>query len=261
MVENVSKLAEGMDPNVPDYLVELPRWAVWRMESGAKIPYRVGGGRASTTNPAHWGELECARSALASGSFSGLAFAFFKEDGLVGIDLDDSLDPDGLPKAEFRGMLERFGDTYMEVSPSGHGLKMWARGALPANLPKVIVGSGGIEMYNHSRYFAFTGRRFRSAPLQVENHAADILYLYEHLTENRKHTWPLQPLQGGRIPYGKQHSTLVSIAGTLLARRVCEEAIEACLQLINEKQCERPGPPANIRRLVQSTRKWAGGAA
>ena len=81
------------------------------------------------------------------------------------------------------------------------------------------------------------------------------------LTKNRQHTWPLQPLQGGRIPYGKQHSTLVSIAGTLRARRVCEEAIEACLQLINEKQCERPGPPAEDRRIVQSSRRWAGGAA
>ena len=50
-------------------------------------------------------------------------------------------------------MLERFADTYIEVSPSGQGLKMWARGALPANLPKVVVGSGGIEMYDRSRYF------------------------------------------------------------------------------------------------------------
>ena len=84
-----------MNVIIPDDLAELPRWGVWRMETGAKVPYRAAGGGASSTNPLHWGELDSARAALASGSFSGLAFAFFKEDGIVGIDLDDSLYSDG----------------------------------------------------------------------------------------------------------------------------------------------------------------------
>src|ERR1022692_3499389 len=197
-------LERAMNPIVPDDLAELPRWAVWRMESSAKIPYRVGGGRASTTNPIHWGELDCARAALASRSFSGLAFAFFQEDGLVGIDLDDSLDAVENPKAGFRGMVQRFAYTYTEVSPSGHGLKIWVRGALPANMPKVKVESGGVEMYDHSRYFTFTGRRYRGAPLQVEDHAEDVLSLYKHLTVDKSKAWSVQPLQGGRIPYGQQ---------------------------------------------------------
>jgi hypothetical protein len=149
----------------------------------------------------------------------------------------------------------------MEISPSSRGLKLWARGELPANMPKVRVEGGGVELYDHARYFTFTGRRFRGAPLQVEDHAADVLRLYEHLTKGKTKTWPLQPLQGGRIPYGQQHSTLVSIAGTLRARRVCEEAIEACLQMVNARQCERPGQPVDISRIVRSTRRWAGGAA
>jgi primase-polymerase (primpol)-like protein len=114
---------------IPDDLAELPRWAVWRMEGSAKIPYRVcNDGRASSTNPLHWGDIDDARASLATGSFSGLAFAFFKEDGLVGIDLDDSIDGNEIPKPAFRGMVERFADTYIEISPSGHGLKMWVRG-------------------------------------------------------------------------------------------------------------------------------------
>jgi hypothetical protein len=248
-------------PKVPDDLAELDRWAVWRMEDGAKIPYRASGRRASSTNPLHWGALESARAALAAGNFTGLAFAFFKEDGMVGIDLDDSLDADGNAKPEFRGMVEHFADTYAEVSPSGRGLKMWVRGTLPGNMPKVPVEGGGVEMYDYARYFTFTGKRFRGTPLEVANHAADVLYLYERLTQDRRKIWFLQPLHGGRIPYGQQHSTLVSIAGTLRARRVCEEAIEACLQVINAKQCEKPGPAANISRIVRSTRRWAGGAA
>jgi primase-polymerase (primpol)-like protein len=245
-----------MIPPVPDDLAELDRWAVWRMENDDKVPYRVDRRRASSTNAADWCEFERARAALASGKFSGLAFAFFKEDGLVGIDLDDSLDADSTVKPEFRGMVERFADTYMEISPSGLGLKIWARGALPANMPKVAVQGGGIEMYDHARYFTFTSGRFRGAPLEVTEHAADILHLYARLTQSKRKTWPLQPLNGGRIPCGQRHNTMVSIAGTLRARRVCDEAVLACLSAINEHQCERPYPVEHVARIVSSSRHW-----
>jgi hypothetical protein len=152
--------------------------------------------------------------------------------------------------------VERFSDTYMETSPSGAGLKIWVRGGVPANLAGVSIGDGQIEIYDHARYFAVTGRVFRGAPLEVEDHADDVRALYYHLTRGRVSRWPLPLLRGGRIPYGQQHSTLVSIAGTLRARFVCDEAIEACLQVINTRQCERPGPPENIARIVRSSRRW-----
>jgi len=110
-------------------------------------------------------------------------------------------------------------------------------------------------MYSHSRYFAVTGSAFRGSPLEVEDHAADLLKLYEFLTAGRK-GWALGPLPSGRIPYGQQHNTLVSLCGTLRARGVCEEAIESCLQIVNQKQCQRPGTREAIGRIVQSTRKW-----
>jgi len=75
-----------------------------------------------------------------------------------------------------------------------------------------------------------TGQIFRNAPLEIEDHAADVRALYDYLIESKKRDWKLQPLMGGRIPHGQQHSTLVSIAGTLRRRRICDEAIEACLK-------------------------------
>jgi len=240
---------------VPNDLSELDRWAVWRLE-GRKVPYRTDGQRASSTAPGDWGELAEARAALRKGKYSGLAFALFAEDGLCGIDLDDCLDPEANVKPWARGIVERFADTYTEVSPSGRGLKLWARGSLPANVANVRVEDGGIELYDHARYFTFTGQAFRGAPLQVEDHGEDLKLLYGWLTRSKRRTWPLQPLQGGRIPYGQQHSTLVSLAGTLRARHLCDEAIEACLQIVNARQCERPGARENIARIVRSSRTW-----
>src|SRR5688572_14049400 len=243
--------AESLVCSVPDDLTELDQWLLWRFEivegRETKVPYSVHGHKASSTDQSTWAPFDVALDVWQRNHprYAGLGFVFVKGGGLVGVDLDDCLGSDGNVKQWARGVVERFFDTYMEISPSGQGLKIWVRGTLPANVPGVKVGDGQIEMYDHGRYFAVTGCAFRGAPLQIEDHSGDLLLLYERLVGGRK-TWPLQPLDGGRIPHGRQHNTLVSLAGTLRARRICDEAIEACLQAINQHQCERPGPPENI---------------
>ena len=247
---------------VPDDLRERDQWVLWRYEERdgkrTKVPYQVGRRRASSTDPSTWANFEDVINEWrrAQNWYSGPGFVFSAQDPSCGIDLDDALDGKGNVKPWACGIVERFSDTYMEVSPSGQGIKIWVRGAVPANLGGVSVGDGQIEIYDHARYFAVTGRAFRGAPLEVEDHAADVLALCERLTPGKGRRWALQPLSGGRIPYGQQHSTLVSIAGTLQRRGICDEAIEACLQMINARQCERPGPPGHIARIVQSSRRW-----
>jgi primase-polymerase (primpol)-like protein len=247
---------------VPDDLKERDQWLLWANElrggKQTKVPYRVGGRKASSTDPTTWTGFDTALEHYKRwpDRYSGLGFAFCHEDPFCGIDIDNCLDENRNPKPWVRGTIERFSDTYMEVSPSGRGLKIWARGSLPENLPGATVGDGQIEIYDHARYFTVTGRAFRGAPLQVEDHAEDIRLLYEHLRRPRKSNWLLQPLPGGRIPHGQQHNTLVSIAGTLRARHVCDEAIEACLQIVSARQCEQPGPAENISRIVRSSRRW-----
>ena len=246
---------------VPDDLTERDQWVLWRYEARqgkrTKVPYQPNGKRVDSTNPVTWATFEDTLSTWCRNRqrYAGLGFVFSKEDTLAGIDLDDSLDEQGDVKTWALGIVERFSDTYMEISPGGQGLKIWARGSLPANLPGVQVGDGTIELYDHARYFAVTARVFRGAPLEIEDHSGDLLMLYDRLTAGRK-GWPLQPQPGGQIPHGRQHNTLVSLCGTLRARGVCEEAIESCLQIVNEAQCERPGTRDHISRIVVSSRKW-----
>jgi primase-polymerase (primpol)-like protein len=249
---------------VPDDLTEVDQWVLWRTEARGgkptKVPYAIESTRrASVVNSADWGEfdLACARHRDSPTEFNGVGFVFFKGDPFVGIDIDDCLDS-GSVKDWARGIVDRFSDTYIEISPGQHGLKIWARGRIPCNVGGVRVGDGSIEMYDHARYFAVTGKPFRGAPLEIEDHAADLLVLHARLI-GRDHeggSWPLRPLAGGKIPHGQQHSTLVSIAGTLRARRICDQAILACLHAVNQYQCEKPGAPANIERIVRSTERW-----
>ena len=255
----------GADPEfqLPDDLIELDQWVLWKFETRdgkpAKVPYSIELRRASTTNPGDWAPFENVCTVLHSNARrfrpGGVGFVFCSADPFVGIDLDNCLDGE-VVKGWAAGIVERFADSYMEVSPSGTGLKIWARGKIPANVPGVVVCDGSIEMYDRARYFTVTGQRFRGAPLSIEDHFANLTALYERLTRGAGGNWPVQPLATGRIPHGQQHSTLVSIAGTLRARRVCDEAILACLLAVNAHQCEKPGPSANIERIVRSTRRW-----
>jgi primase-polymerase (primpol)-like protein len=247
---------------IPDDLHERDQWVLWRYEDRnglpTKVPYQPGGQRASSTDPKTWSSFETVRTEWerASSRYVGPGFVFSKDDPYSGVDLDDALDSEGGVKPWAQGIVSRFSDSYMEISPSGAGLKIWVKASLPSNVPGVKVGDGQIELYDHARYFAVTGRVFRGAPLEIEDHAADIIALYERLVQPKVRSWPLQPLDGGRIPFGQQHNTLVSLAGTLRKRRVCDEAIEACLQEINLRQCERPGPRTHITNIVRSSRKW-----
>ena len=165
--------------HVPDDLTELDQWLLWRYENRTKVPYSTAGRRASSTDPTSWCSYDEALDAWHRNSerWTGIGFVFHESDPFVGIDLDDSLDEHAIPKPWARGIVERFADTYCEISPSEHGLKLWCRGTLSTNVGKVVVGDGGIEMYSRARFFTVTGNAFRGAPLQVEDHASDVLEL------------------------------------------------------------------------------------
>lgn len=242
--------------HVPDDLSERDSWLLWRYEGGAKVPYQANGRKASSTDPSTWTDFQHARAAWQRypKHFAGVGFVFHADDPFAGIDLDNCLDEQGALKEWARGVVEAFFDSYAERSPSGRGVKIWVRGTLPSNLPKVKIQDGGIELYDRERYFTVTGRVFNGAPLQIEDHASELLGLHAFLTRDRRVKHRAHP--DGRIPYGTQHSTLVRIAGSLRWHGVGDEGVLACLLAVNERQCERPGPRANVERIVRSTSHW-----
>ena len=248
---------------VPQTLAALDRWIVWRMENGRKVPYQARNGfPARTTEPHHFGTLEQAQHALQEDAFTGLGFVFHEGDGLVGVDLDDCFEdgPVSRVKPWARTVVEALSQvTYTEISPSGTGLKAWCRGVIPKALKVPVVWSdgktdGAIEVYNKARYFAFTGRRYNNAPLEVADCQVVLDFIYETLAPQRSElnttAYPL------KFEHGTQHNNLVRILGVLRRHNVCERAIEACLQIVNQEQCERPGPQENITQMVRSSREW-----
>lgn len=145
---------------IPSELKAIPRWLLWKLEERdgkpTKTPYQINGRMAKVNDPSTWTDFDTALAAYQAGGFDGLGIALSKEDDLIGVDLDKCLNPDtGELEAESARIVTSL-PTYCEVSPSGHGLRLFGFGTLPQGGRR----KGKVEMYEDGRYLTVTGHRF-----------------------------------------------------------------------------------------------------
>lgn len=149
---------------VPDELKQLKRWMFWNYvgPEKRKMPLRLGGDAGSSTDPESWCEFEIAVESV--NYYQGLGFAIL--DPYTGIDLDNCIADDGKIRDWAMEILARFdGVAYMEISPSGKGVKLITRARKPAGaLSRKKIGEDKqqIECYDSGRYFTITGDIYAS---------------------------------------------------------------------------------------------------
>lgn len=132
-----------------------------------KIPMNPRTGTyAKVNNPATWSDYETAVGAVEKYGFDGIGFVFTEASGIVGIDLDDCVLPDGSLNAFSQGVLEQL-HSYAEYSPSGDGIHILVRGRIPR-----CFKSGRIEMYDRGRFFTYTGQRVPGFDLPIKERQA-----------------------------------------------------------------------------------------
>jgi len=248
---------------IPDELAELPQFVIWRYEhrqgKPTKVPHTTMGYRADVTNPDHWSTFNfCLKMAARPGFADGVGFVFTDADPYCGIDLDNIYPSDATDCVPWAaGILERFRDTYSELSPSGKGVKIWVRAQAPRS-GRWPVESGLIEVYDRSRFFTVTGQS--AGVFAITDHQNDIDLLVENLDTSRnvrgRSTSPAQERIPETIPEGHRHNSLVSLAGTMFRRGMCVESIEAALLEVNRVQCGGHYGPDHIRQIMRSTRGW-----
>ena len=155
--------------NIPLELRKVPRWVMWSfVEVGdgdkkrwAKMPLQTTGRYASSTDPKTWTDFLSVEQAYNTHKFDGVGFVFSHDDDLVGIDLDDCYDhhTGRFINAAMQQLAEQV-DGYMEVSPSGTGVKIFTRSnPFAAHTDHAI----GFEAYANSRFFTVTGQHLSGA--------------------------------------------------------------------------------------------------
>lgn len=190
-----------------------PRWVAWQTE-GRKIAYGVGQRWASSTKPADWMDwanavgmaavLPAGRRTAGGGGIGVVLGALGEGWGgltLCGLDLDSCVGESGIADWAV-AVLEAVGPAYVELSPSGTGLKVFLLLA-PADIEAVralwhidpyahgrklvrrVAGDGGgeagggghpegVEFYYARRWFAVTGDAVQLALVPLGLLTADV---------------------------------------------------------------------------------------
>ena len=171
MSDFLAKQENNIERNFEEVANE-KQWVAYRLgeRNGkvTKIPVNPAtGGNAMTNNPATWGTLEQAQGAISKFGADGVGFVFGND--YFGIDLDNVIDPISGTVLEYAQEIVDSVASYAEVSPSGRGIHIIAKGnpSFPTNK------NGAIEMYfpttledgtiSRGRYFTVTGQSFGKA--------------------------------------------------------------------------------------------------
>ena len=180
--------AAKITANVPDELRAVPQWVAWkyitRKNKLTKCPINPHTGKmASSTDPATWATFEKAMTAFQGNrTLAGVGFVFAESDPYCGIDLDNCLDEDGRPKEWAEPIIKNFG-SYIETSPSGHGVKIFIRASKPGDRCRTSYGDGEIELYDGKRFFTCTGNAFESS-VGIEDKQSQLDELYRDIFED-----------------------------------------------------------------------------
>lgn len=159
---------------IPEEIRTLKRWHNWRDVNGTKIPLQVNGEPAKSNDPDTWTDFETADA------FGSLAFEL--GDGYCGVDLDNCLDVFGHLREWAYPIVSQFdGVAYMEISPSGNGIKFITRGKKPDGarcVHKIGEDKQQIECYDKTRFWTVTGQVY-SRQTEIGDGQAAIDWLCE----------------------------------------------------------------------------------
>lgn len=181
--------------NIPPELRLYAQWCVWRYEETdgpkpTKVPYSARNGRlASVTDSDTWSTFDEAVHIVRAHPdwYSGIGFVVTENDPYCFIDLDNpyELNGSGEPKHKNpQDILDRqlkvFSEleSYAERSPSGQGLHIIVKGAVPSGRRR-----SAIEVYSNQRYMTMTGDVYRNSV--IVNHHDAVNQLWQQMGEGK----------------------------------------------------------------------------
>lgn len=180
---------------IPASLAERSQWLVWRYEikkgkpKPQKVPYWVSGEtrKGQQGGPIDRASLVTLAEARAAfergrGQWDGVGFAFLPGDDLIGIDLDNMIDPETGEVAERCQKIVQACASYTEYSPSGKGVHIIVAGETGTNKSDDI----GVEIFCKSQYFTFSGRHWESTPGEISQIDAGVLERLHNLVNQAK---------------------------------------------------------------------------
>ncbi|CAC5918026.1 DNA primase [Staphylococcus aureus] len=160
-IKEKDKILEVNSLEIPDELIELPQWVLWRAEWNekqqqySKIPYSYAGYKANSTNSDTWTIFDAINSIYEQNDrYDGIGFVISEHDNYIVLDIDNAIDESSQITSNLA--LDMTKMTYCEKSPSGTGLHCFFKGELPKERKKKR-SELDIELYDNARFMTMTG--------------------------------------------------------------------------------------------------------
>lgn len=164
-IDGYPRILPSVD-NIPGFLRALP-FANWIAEPKPGAPGKFNkaprnprtGFKVGANDSNNFGSFNDAIEGLESGKYSGIGVLV--TDGVVGLDIDGL----GQQSSEVKDLVRRAlaAGAYCEKSPSGDGLRLFVRGALPGTGRK----HEGLEIYGKARFLTVTGASLNKQPANL----------------------------------------------------------------------------------------------
>jgi hypothetical protein len=254
--------------NIPEELKRLNQWVC--ATEGSKVPMQAFSNfPASSVNPATWSTFDEALLSVKMGFHDYIGFVF-NDNGIVGIDLDDSI-AHGCT-TPLAAEIVALSGSYTEVSKSGAGVHIFVKGDIPFKGKNNLTG---VEIYKTARFFIMTGDVLLDGPVIHNQSALDyIVDKYFPETREAKATavtpriynpeWdspkgskrvrikPNYPV----IPDGCRNICLTSLAGMMHSIGYTKGHIYRELQYANNTACKPPLPDSELKTICNSVTRY-----
>ena len=167
---------------IPKCMQKMNNWILWKVQEitndrgetkKTKIPINPRTyGNAMSNNPETWSSFGYTKTKFISPKVDGIGFMLPLDGSMTMIDLDHCVDDDGNLNNFARSIMNRFKDTYMELSQSGKGVHIFCFGGVPN-----AVKTNAIEIYSKTRFCAMTGNCINKQ--EVMNYDRELQKLFD----------------------------------------------------------------------------------
>lgn len=256
---------------LPVELIRQNTWVVAKKDS--KIPMNAKTGYpASVSNSNTWCDFKTAYNAVLSGKYANVGFVFTNCE-LVGIDIDNAFDENGVLNPDAAEVIERC-QSYTEISRSGRGIHIILTGELPFSGRN---NGKKMEIYKDGRYFVLTGNVFKYKEITANQEAIDwvISKYFSTRTVVCKHKKSISQVEPKvtiefekkgkkikfkymykRIQEGCRNIALTSLTGTLKNSGYSMRQAQAMINKVNKIVCPNPLREWEIKNIVRSIYRY-----
>lgn len=257
-----------MYDNIPEELRKLDQWVCANADS--KVPMQANRPfPASSTNPNTWATFEDARRAVKEGYYDYIGFVF-NDNGIVGIDLDDSMTYGIASPLAIE--IANLCSSYTEISKSATGIHIFVKGDIPFKGKNNLAG---IEIYKAARFFIMTGEVLEFKHLVSNQPALDeiVAKYFPETREKKSNTvtpriynpeWD-SPKGSKRVKIrpnypviqdGCRNICLTSLAGMMHSIGYTKGQIYRELQYANNTACRPPLLDGELRTICNSVTRY-----